>query len=222
MAAPREVRIFLRHEGQDRKLAKVAFVKQGSNIYITPYGVDGANYYFGQQRMGRGQRTKEWDFTDQYRSAEPPHLSIHEDGRTHVRSDRDTAGSVSLPPLSDLRGEHLAAISCSRFEALPVRGEPLRTSGGRRDRVVPVPGGCPRRVSIYANALEDSFPDACRIRFKIETATGPLHVGLAVLWQDRLDHGAKEPALVVLSGWDPLAGGDVSKIARPIFIVAKV
>jgi hypothetical protein len=222
VSPPRQVRILVRVHGEDRKFAKLAFVEARSCVYVTPYAVRGATYYYSEHEWQPGEDTKTFTFTDQHRSSTPPHLSIHEDGRTHVRNGGQ-AGPIFLPPLERLRGEHIASVTCGRFRVLPRLDGPLRLSGRRRDRVVPVPLRVDAgRISLFANAERPEFKGPCRMRFELATRGTPLHIGVAVHWQDPLTEVEDFEALVVIAGWDPFTGGNPAFRTSMLTIVARL
>lgn len=222
MATPNEIRVLLRFRGQDRKLAKLRFVEADASIYVVPYAVPGATYFYGEQRWPRGKTSLTFDFTKLHRSSTPPHLSIHETGRTHVRNGAE-AGPIALPALHNLAGQHIALVTCSRLGALPPLKGKRRTAGRRRDRVIPVPHRVESgRISIYGNAHEPKFDAACHMRFRLASSIGvPLFIGIACWWQAPLAAIRGNDVVVVMAGWDPLKGGDPSRRERTLAIVAR-
>ena len=62
-------------------------------------------------RWPQGQSTDTFNFREQIGADSTPKLSIHNSGQVHIYANEQAkAGPVFIPPLDDLRGEHVATV----------------------------------------------------------------------------------------------------------------
>ena len=167
------------------------------------------HYFLGGHEFAEQERQMTFDFTKQLSSKlkQLPKLSLHETGQVHVQVGRDRAGPLRIPPLSELRGQHVASISADKFETLaPFEGTP-RSSGAEQDFVFVVEAGLDSgRIALYVNGEEPSFADDCPVRITLTrpTLASPLHLGLRPWGQLPLGEIADKGGVTVTSGWNPL------------------
>ena len=198
-------RILAQQGGVHRALCKVWFTRRDASVYLSPYCSTG-EFFFGQSKIAERKATDTVDYRTQLSTAKPPHLSIHESGRVHARVGQETAGPLRIPALSTLRGQHLASVVVERFDAQPVYGSALRTSGAERDLVVPVEDGVRTgRFAIYANADGRQFATECGIVFTVrrKSIAGTLYLGMRAIAQDPAGFDGPKHGLTMVSGWDP-------------------
>jgi hypothetical protein len=187
----RELRVLVQHKGTMLRLCKLMFTSGDASIYLVPYASAG-HYFLGGHEFAEQERQATFDFTKQLSSKlkQLPKLSLHETGQVHVQVGRDRAGPLRIPPLSELRGQHVASISADGFEALArFEGTP-RSSGAEQDFVFVVePGLDSGRIALYVNGEEPSFGDDCPVRIALTrpTLASPLHLGLRPWGQLPLD-----------------------------------
>ena len=203
----RKVRILAEHEGHLRLVCKLFFTDNDFSVYLIPYAKLG-RYFFGTSSFKEREIDKTVDFTEQLNSDVVPHLSIHDSGQVSVRDTMQQAGPLSIGPLVDLRGEHVATVTADGFDGLPLfEGEP-RTSGGEIDHVIPVETGVGSgRPAMYVNGESPSFAYACRLTFTLDRMgrPKPLYVGVAPIAQSPLGDLARR-GVTVISGWVPSVG----------------
>lgn len=183
-----ESRLLVRRDGTYHRLGKVTFTRNDASIYVHPTATSGP-YYFGVETVPEGG-PHTFRFDTQHETPRPPHLSIHQSGRVHVR---DTTGEltagVQLPPLADYRGAHIVSLVTDSFDALPVTPVPPRPG---RDTVADArPHFTGARLLLYVNGLEPVFdcdPEP-QVVFELnrESLGGqPLYLGLQLVSQEGL------------------------------------
>lgn len=218
----RAVRLLVAHGGTIRRLSKVAWAADDASLYIFPYGREG-RFHFGRASIPASEATATVPFDDQETSASVPKLSLHESGQVHIKAGSRTVGPMAIPRLADLRGQHVATVTCSRFAGLPVfEGEP-RTTGSEIDLVTPADDAVPSgRVAIFMNGQAPTFvgPVNIQARFVRPSLDQPLYVGFRTWAQEALNDGDDADVVMVTAGWDPEAT-DVEDPMDYVFIVAK-
>ena len=200
----RELRLLVEHEGDLKRLCKLAFTKSDASIYVIPYAA-GGRYFYGDQTLEEREVEKTFDFTEQLSTSERiPKLSIQR-GRVHVEADSARAGPLWGPSLPHLRGEHVATVTADSFAGLTRHEQTPRLSGAERDFVLladrSVESG---RVAIYVNGKEPRFVRSCELFLTLArpTLTGPLYVGLGTIGQLPLG-GSDSSGITVIGGWNP-------------------
>jgi hypothetical protein len=222
--ALREVTIVVEFERAVWKVATIGWSQVDASLYVRAFGPLG-QFRYGQSSIPSGQHQETIRTDDQGSSTAVPHLSLHESGQVHVRKRRRTvAGPMFIPPLAELRGQHVATIQCVRFDRLArFEGSP-RADGDRRDVVIPAePGVESGRLPIYVNGESEAFAPSRvpPVRFMLRRATleRPLHVGLGVVPQKRINEGGEGTGVVLIAGFDPTAE-DVDRPGDYMFVVA--
>lgn len=198
----RSLRILVANGGQLSALCKFGFSVRDGSFYVIPYGPSG-RYHFGRYGFANSERTVTFDAAVAGEATEmPPHLSIHQSGQVHIRSQLGMAGPLRVPPLSDWTGEHIASVSPVRFDALaPFTREP-KYSGRDRDFVFAVSAEGSGRLAVYANGHEPSFASTVSVHFTLvrPTLDKPLYIGVAAATNAPL---GTDPGVAVIGGWDP-------------------
>ena len=117
---PIRVRVSLKHDGAQLGLCELSIKPTDASVYIRTAHADGGRYFWGHESFARGEQTKEIGFRANG-SADQPKISIHESGQVHVKDSGGAylAGPVRIPPLADLRGQHVATVTADDFSALP-------------------------------------------------------------------------------------------------------
>lgn len=202
----REIRLLVQQDDLIWKVCKLAFSNTDASIYIFPYARAGY-YYYGSQSIPEMQIQHTFNFVEHGVSSDSiPKLSIHESGQVHVIMANGKAGPLSIPPLTSLRGQHIATVSIDSFQELPEFNGQLRQAGATRDLLIPAEAEAQSgRLAFYLNGQERSF-DApeCGIVVTLRRPTllRPLHLGIAPKAQEVL--GAEnQQGVTVISGWDP-------------------
>jgi hypothetical protein len=200
----RAMRILIWYEGRLGRLCKFGFSRNDASLYVVGYGPQG-RYHFGQHGFAEHERSTTFDASEDGESAEqPPHLSIHESGRVHIRSSSGQAGPLQVPPLSKWTGEHIATVNAVSFSGLAAHDREPKQTGAEQDLVfaMATPTQVSGRLALYINASKPEFAMECKMHFTLwrPTLETPLYVGIAPLNNDRL--GA-EPGVTVIGGWDP-------------------
>lgn len=200
----RSLRILIQCDGTLRRLCKLGFSQRDASLYVVPYGPLG-RYRFGVESFASVERKVEID-TELHGalSGLPPHLSIHESGRVHIRSAGSTAGPLQVPPLLAWAGQHAATVSPVSFTGLAPFSKTPKQTGGERDFVFGVDTSNVQsgRLAIYLNGAEPKFATQCPMRFTLARPglAAPLQIGLAPLSNEPLGPGA---GVTVIGGWDP-------------------
>jgi hypothetical protein len=218
-----EARLCVSYRGQVLRACKFAVSKADGSIYLFPYGTSGA-YFFGRLSIPAGERSATVPFDQQETSASVPKISIHESGQVHIKADDAIAGPMFASPLSDLRGEHIATVTCVRFSDLARLGGAPKASAPRPDIVIPVEEGVESgRLVFYANAVEPAFVDPCGIRARLlrPTLPRPLFVGIRSLAQRELSREQDARGVTAIAGWDPRNPPAASAPADHLYVVAK-
>ena len=200
----RELRLLVDLGNDLRKLAKVAFSKSDASLYLFPYAPHG-RYYFGGRHMNEVEFEDQVRFSDDTFSDTLPKLSIHETGQVHVQAGALRAGPVSVSPLAQWRGQHIASIGADTFRALPALTEALSTTGPEIDHVIPadqiVESG---RLVFYLAGDRPAFEEPnCRLVITLSRSTmsNPIYLGI----QPKAQRPLSEPDLggvTAIAGWD--------------------
>lgn len=219
----RGFRVLIGHGSHLLRMCRFGFNTGDASLYLIPLGV-AAQYFFGQHVIPAGEDGVTAPFDDQERSDRPPHLSIHQSGEVHVRSGYTEAGPIFLPPITDLRGQHVATVTCNRFAGLPVYARTPSTSGPVQDVVLPTePGVESGRLAVYANAERPVFPVSQSITVTLERPNlrRPFYVGIKPFAQTALGGASEDPSVIVIAGWDPLDPRALSGPTPYLFIVGR-
>jgi hypothetical protein len=195
--------MIVEYEGVMRKLCTIGFTRKDASFYVIPHGPT-EDYLFGAHQVGRNGGWTRIDAAETGSSSElPPHLSMHESGQVHAHANGLKAGPLTVPPLSQWRGEHAATVvTDGPFDTLEVLDGPVR-SGRRFDWVTkPKGGSLSGKVVVFINGTEESFAADCHAIVSIfrEHLRAPLHVGLQLTGQEPVRN---TPAVTVIGGWVP-------------------
>lgn len=126
--------------------------------------------------------------------------------------------------LGDLRGEHLATVTCIRFAGLGPLGHRPRINGRELDIVLTAePGVESGRLALYANAGEPFFVDPCPIAARLvrPTLERPLFIGIRLVPQTPLNPDPDASGVIAIAGWDPRNPPPIHESADHLFVVAK-
>lgn len=206
MSNLREVRILVKRDETLRRVCKFMFSRQDASLYLIPYAANG-QYYYGSNTMSGSEASVSFDCSEQFVAESVPKLSIHETGQVHVVSPNGRAGPLMIPPLADLRGQHVATVTVDSFAGLQRHEGPMRTAGAEIDFPLEFAEHSESgRLVIYVNGAEPRFVDSCHWRFDLrrENLGGTLYVGVAAKHQKVLRSGP-QGGIVVLGGWNPNA-----------------
>ncbi len=217
------VRMLVAQGGKISRLCKLGWTAGDASLYVFPYALEG-RFHFGRASIPSSSERATVPFNNQETSESMPKLSVHESGQVHIRAGSRMVGPMRIPRLGDLRGEHVATVTCSRFERLPpFDGEP-QTTGSEIDLAIPAGDGVPSgRLAIFMNGREASFNDQVNItaRFVRPTLDEPLYLGFSTLGQPTLNDGEDSDAVVVTAGWHPQATDLVEQMDY-LFVVTKL
>lgn len=202
----RELRLLVDLGNDIRKIAKTAFSKADASLYIFPYAPSG-QYFYGGRHMDEVEFEDKVRFTEDVFSDHVPKLSIHETGQVHIKAKESIAGPVSISPLSDWKGQHIASVSIDQFSSLPEFRDSVSDEGAEIDHVIPVDELVKSgRLAFYLAGDRAAFEEPnCRIVITVERPTieNPIYIGIQPKAQDllsELDFGG----ITVLAGWDIL------------------
>ena len=200
----RELRILVEHRQKLYRLCKLAFAKSDSSIYIFPYAREG-KFFYGSRSMPERQFKDTFPFKEQLTSDEVPKISIHESGQVHVISSGVRAGPLQIPPLSSLRGQHIASVVADQFSVLAeFTGKP-RPTGSRIDHVIPAEDTTESgRLAFYLAGDRPAFEAPnCRLVFTLRRITlrEPIYLGIKPIAQDPMG-APKGIGVTAIAGWD--------------------
>jgi hypothetical protein len=204
----REVRVLVRDGATLRRLCKLALSAGDASLYLFPYAPTNT-FLVGESGMAADEMQREIPFPGAA-VIDPPKLSIHESGQVHVqRGTTMLAGPMSIPPLADLRGEHIATVTADAFSILPPYTRQPRTTGPTYDLVTaPEPGVISGRIAVYINGSNADFPvEGATLVLQRPTITAPLYVLLAPLAQTPLAEDGIARGISVIGGWNPRSTG---------------
>lgn len=202
----RAIRVLLWYDEKLGRLCKFGFSQTDASLYVVGYGPRD-EYSFGQHGFAEHEQSSTFNAAGiGEKSAEAPHLSIHESGRVHIRTNVSAqAGPLQVPPLSQWTGEHVATVNAVSFSGLASYGRQPKQTGAVRDLVFAMesPEQTAGRLALYINGTEPKFAMECNSHFTLwrPTLETPLHVGLAPLNDDA--PLGPEPGVIVTGGWDP-------------------
>jgi hypothetical protein len=203
MATLRELRLHLeQRDGTLRRVANARFTAADASLYLMPFALTG-RYVYGQKSLELGEASATIDLGSDVTATEKiPKISIHETGRVHVESPAsDQVGPVYIPPLTALRGEHIATVQWDSTEALPLPKS--RRESGEADVVFGVPDDIPAgAVLIYANGAEQTYvTEYVHFDFPVGAADGStVYFGFTASAKDVLGDGV---GVTALAGFDP-------------------
>jgi hypothetical protein len=219
----RSLRVLVRHEGHLRRFCKFVFTKRDGSLYVIPYAANG-RYLFGGHEFMEREVTTTFDMSGQLTSDDGrtlPHLSLHESGQIHAHGGAERAGPLSVPPLTEWRGQHAVSVVATRFSGLaPFAGEPS-ASRAKPDLVLTAAGGLDSgRIVVFLNGREPSFDGECLMNFTLvrPTLTAPLYIGIGHIGQDPLGNPSDD-GVVVVGGWHPT--GALTHVAPFLFVRGK-
>jgi hypothetical protein len=125
-----------------------------------------------------------------------------------------------MPPLADLRGEHVATVLVDTFDGLARFEATPKNTGTEQDFVFqveePLESG---RIAFYVNGAEPTFGDDCPIVLTLNRPSlpGPVHLGLRAWPQEPLGDESAKTGVTVIAGWDPTTAKTTAK-AQFLFI----
>ncbi len=207
------VHVIIARGGDRFALCEISVMPTDASVYIHPAEARGGQYYWGHETFAPGERTKEIGFRANG-SRDRPKVSIHQTGQVHLKDSTGTylAGPVRIPPLIDLRGQHVATASADDFAALPPY-DASTTTAGHEHVITAEPGVASGRVCIYVNSDAPAFPrkvvqDLAVITMQRPNLPGPMYVGLAPRPQHPLGPTVALPdrGATVVFGFDPNLG----------------
>lgn len=208
------VRVFVEHAGQLRRACDVTVTNTDASIYITPSSRQ-RRYNFGRASVPPGSEGTTFSVLGQLEASEDPHVSLHQSGQVHIRTKGGPkAGPLNIPPLKDLRGGHVATVTCDTFEGFPIYNGKREDLNLGRDCIVYVEDGVPSgRIAFYINGESPDFaapPE--RIGYTIQVTNGtlarPLFVGIAPWGQAPLGDATTRETVVAIAGFLPNGSGD--------------
>lgn len=200
------VRVFVEHEGVLRRAMKLGAGKDAS-LYVHPIGPT-KQYDYGEERFEANVPEISFDTNKQLHSADAPHLSIKRSGEVHIRAGKGTkAGPIKLRRLSDWCGEHVATVTATRVEAMPVYNGDRSRLSSVTDRICYFEQGVESgRLAIYVNGYEPTFTTD-RFAFVMtvtnRTLPRPLYVAVTPWAQEPL---GDDLSVIAIGGFDPYAG----------------
>lgn len=227
------IRLLVFFNGDYLKVCKIVLSNNDASLYIFPYGVIG-DFYSGKRFFDNDEETIEGKFTykdtfsylKDINSEKTPKLSIHQTGRVHVHIGRKRIGPMRIGSVQDLRDEHIASVSVTRFDGLPVHKSELKHEGKERDYVFRGENGVDScRFIISVNGFENVFRDVQNIVITMGNLDKvnldrPVYYGIRSKAQQILDTDLNQsPSVLVISGWNPVEM-DSGKSSEYLYIVA--
>ena len=208
---PRPIRVFVDHEGTLRRACTISVTNRDASIYVQPAAHSGT-YHYGLATLPLSEQSVTFNFKGKLSAAQEPHISLHQFGVVHVRSrGGPNAGPVRIPPLSELRGQHVATVTAETLERFPAYRGARENLHGDLDRLITVGHEVPSgRLSIHLNGAAPTLtaPDE-RIAFTLTinnpNLAMPLYLGVATWSQLALgtEHGT-----VAIAGFQPDGTGE--------------
>lgn len=202
------VRVFIEKDGVLRRAMRLGAGKDAS-LYVHPVALT-KRYDYGEERFEANVAERSFNTANQLHSSSAPHLSIKRSGEVHIRAGKGIkAGPLKVRPLSDYRGEHVATLTASRAEAMPIYN-------GDRAKLHPVtdricyfePGVESGRLCVYVNGYEPKFATdryAFFMTVANPTLPRPLYVAVTPWGQEPLGN---DLSVVAIGGFTPDAGAD--------------
>jgi hypothetical protein len=195
-------------DGTIRRAATVMFTGRDASLYLIPYAECG-EYFYGGRTMQPGQVEDSFDFRGQLGADTNPKLSLHESGCVHIYAkDEPRAGPVFIPPLTELRGEHVATVQWDTIRGAPVNRRRMRVTGSERDYAFGVPDDVEAgALLIYANGERNLFLTEY-VQFAIQVERGaepPVFFGVTGVARDKL---GDDSGVSVVAGFDPRKTAD--------------
>ena len=200
----RELRILVDLGNDLRKIAKLAFSNTDASLYIFPYSPS-SQYFYGGRHMDEIEFEDKVTFTEDIFSDQVPKLSIHETGQVHIKAKESIAGPVSISPLSNWKGQHIASVSIDKFSSLPEFRGSVIDEGPEIDHVIPVDELVKSgRLAFYLAGDRAAFEEPnCRMVITVARPTieNPIYIGIQPKAQDLLSD-LEFGGITVLAGWD--------------------
>jgi hypothetical protein len=204
LAKQGELQILISYKGAPRRLCKLAFSNSDASIYLFAFAQHG-KYFYGGRSLIEKQIQDTFDYTKQLESNAVPKLSIHQSGRVHAKVEGKSIKPLWIPPLTALRGQHVATVCAESFTELPLFERDIQDSAREICFINFDKGAESGRLAIYINGTESRFVSKrCRLGISLQPPRTlvPLHIGLAPIAQSPL--GTDEKAgVTVIAGWDP-------------------
>lgn len=202
----RQIRVLIEHRGALLRLCKLSFTARDASIYLIPYARN-RSYYYGGRTLAENQFKDTFDSAGGVSVNSEPHLSIHESGQVRIRANSGAvAGPVIIPPIAELRGQHVASVVVDRIQGLKPFGRFPKNRGSEIDHVIPADAQVSSaRLALYVNGLKASFAvDTCRLIFTIRRSTlaRPLYLGIKPLAQEPISQ-PEHAGVTIIAGWDP-------------------
>jgi hypothetical protein len=201
----REARIFVKHKNILKKLCKFAFSGRDASLYIFPYGVKG-EFFYGTRFFMEEELKQTFNFKQQHRSNKVPKISIHQSGQVHVSCDRENvAGPLSIKPLSEFQGEHLATIQVVHFDELLKFSSIPKEKASEKNISISVDNALQSgKLVVYCNSKEGSFKVNCSLTFTLKRPglADPIYFGIDVKGQEPLAGVENQFGVVILAGFD--------------------
>lgn len=205
MSDLRKLRIIFNYKGQNYKICKIMFTGRDSSLYIVPYSLNG-KYYAGKRRMTDQQVSDSFNYREQFEFDKLPKLSIHQQGQIHLDIPNERLGPFKIPPIDQLRGQHVATICLDNMRGIPVHTNPIKKNGTNRDYVIDIPDrivNC--RLAVYINGIEpklDGDGFTCILPIERKTLDYIMYVGLKVISQSDIGSGTTS-GISMITGWNP-------------------
>jgi hypothetical protein len=207
---PRQVRVFIEHEGELRRACSLSVTNRDASLYLQPASKH-HRYRFGVASIAPGESEATFSVNGQLTAEDDPHVSLHQSGQVHIRTrGGPKAGPLHIPPLASLRGAHVASIT-SNFAGFPLYAGKRDNLHPDYDRLVFVDDGLESgTLAVYVNGSSPDFAiPSQRIAFTLTignvTLPRPLHVAVAPLPQAPL---GTVDAVAAIAGFQPDGSGD--------------
>ena len=214
----RQLRILIGHRQRLLRLCSIAFTDKDASIYLFPYAPNN-RFYVGGRSMPQAEFTDTFTFTDDLLSDTTPKLSIHQSGQVHILAGDTRIGPLRIPPLSTLRGQHIASVTVDAFSVLSEFTSTPKAKGKDQDHVIPAEDNAASgRIALYLAGDRPAFQaQECPIviTLKRPSLPSPLYLGIKPIGQPVL--GEPDPqGITVLAGWDPT--GQIQRGADYLYV----
>lgn len=207
------IRVLIEYEEQLRRAFSISVTNQDASIYIQP-STSGGRFDYGKATFPPGATSYTFNVKGQLAADDEPHISLHESGQVHIRTrGGPKAGPLRIPPLAELRGQHVATVGAVTFGGFPPFQGSRQDLRPDLDQVVVAESVDSGRLALYLNGEGPTFrAPKERIAFTVtirnEKLAHPLFLGVATWSQQPLSSSGEDEGVFAIAGFDPDGHGD--------------
>src|SRR4051794_33136140 len=101
MSVLHRVRVLVSHEAALRHAFDLTFTDGDASVYLA-LPQSHPTYHYGKASLPPGQPSAEFSFLGQLESSDAPHVSLHQSGQVHIRTNKGRkAGPLFISPLTE-------------------------------------------------------------------------------------------------------------------------